>query len=114
MSEKKGCKIYRIGGMAEHIHIFVGLPSTLALASYVKQLKESTSHWLKNNPLFPNFEGWAEGYAGLSYGWHDKDMIVRYIMNQKEHHRYVSFQQEYQEWLEKEGREINHEHCLKD
>ena len=114
ISENKGCKVFRIGGMPDHVHLFISLPSTLALSMYVKQLKESSSRWLCQNPQFPLFDGWATGYAALSYSRRDKDMIVNYIMNQKKHHEHKTFREEYQQWLEEEGIEINHDYFLND
>ena len=57
------------------------------LYRYVGDLKISTSKWLKANPNFWLFDGWSKEYAGFSYAFRDKDLIVNYIMRQKEHHR---------------------------
>lgn len=112
-SVNKGCKVFRIGGMPDHIHILVGLPATLAVAIYVKELKEKTSRWLRTSPHFPRFSGWADGYAGLSCGHDALQGITTYIMSQKEHHKTVSFADEYKSWLESEGVEVNHHLYLK-
>ena len=56
----RNVKVYRIGGMPEHIHLFVGLPSTLDVARFVQALKSISSHWLKNNPHFPYFIRWSK------------------------------------------------------
>ena len=53
-------------------------------------------------------------YAGFSYGLHDKDMIVGYIMRQKEHHRKVTFVEEYRSFLEENGVVIDDRYFLKD
>lgn len=93
-------KLYRIGGMPDHVHLFVSLPATLALASFVKELKVSSSKWMKANPNFPRFTGWSQEYAGFSYGLRDKDMIVNYIKSQKEHHKRETFAEEYRRFIE--------------
>ena len=80
------CVMYRIGGMPEHIHMFVSLPSSLSLAEFVQRVKTESSKWLKANKNFPGFAGWGHEYAGFSYSIRDKDMIINYIKNQKEHH----------------------------
>ena len=107
-------KIYRIGGMPDHVHILVSLPATTSLAQYVQAVKTFTSKWLKANPAFPYFCGWGHEYAALSYSIHDKDKIVNYIKDQKEHHKRVSFADEYRALLVDCGIAIREEYFLKD
>ena len=102
IKNKKGT-LLRINGMEDHVYIFSGLPPTIALADYVRYIKAYSSHWLKESPKFPAFDGWAEGYAALTYAWRDKDMIVDYIKNQREHHRQMDFLTEYRQLLEEQG-----------
>lgn len=108
------CQTYRIGGMPDHVHIFVSLPSTLPLAEFVQRVKTDSSKWMKANPNYPHFKGWGREYAGFSYSLQDKDKIVGYIMRQKEHHRRVSFAEEYRAFLEENGVIINDQYFLKD
>ena len=107
-------KIYRIGGMPDHVHILVSIPATLSIAQYVQAVKTFTSKWMKANPAFPYWNGWGHEYAAISYGVRDRDMIVNYIKNQKEHHRRVTFQEEYRAFLVENGLEIREEYFLKD
>ena len=113
-SESMNAKVYRIGGMPDHVHIFVSLPATIALSQYVQSIKTFTSKWMKEQPCFPAWRGWSHEYAAISYGIHDKDMIVNYIRNQKEHHRIVTFQEEYRAFLLENGLVIREEYFLKD
>lgn len=110
----KGARLYRIGGMPDHIHLFVSLPATLAMSKFVQELKIATSKWLKENPHFPLFNGWTKEYAGFSYSLRDKDMIVGYIAKQKKHHHSVAFADEYRAFLVENGIEIKEEYFLKD
>ena len=89
--------------MEDHIHILSDLLPTIALADYIREIKTYSSHWLKSNPKFPAFDGWADGYAALTYAWIDKDKISDYISNQREHHRKVDFVTEYRKLLEEHG-----------
>ncbi len=91
LCKNKNVFLHRIGGTPNHLHLMVNLPSSLALADFVRELKTSTHHWLKANPNFPLFDGWSIGYAGLSCGPNDIDRVITYIKNQKEHHRTVAF-----------------------
>jgi len=101
--KNKNGTLLRINGMENHIHLFSDLPPTIALADYIREIKTYSSHWLKRNPAFPMFKGWAEGYAALTYAWRDKDIIVNYIKKQREHHKKTDFVTEYRQLVEKHG-----------
>lgn len=89
--------------MEEHIHILSDLHPSIALADYIRDIKTASSVWLKQSGNFPDFKGWAEGYAGLTYSWKDKDVIINYIKNQKEHHKNQSFEDELRGLLKEHG-----------
>ncbi|MCR4965268.1 MAG: IS200/IS605 family transposase [Bacteroidales bacterium] len=108
------CKTYRIGGMPDHIHIFASLPSTLPLSSFVQKIKTQSSKWLKTNHHFPDFHGWGHEYAGFSYSARERDMIVGYITRQREHHRQLTFSEEYRLFLEENGILIDERYFLHD
>lgn len=95
----KNCFLYRINGMEDHIHILSDLHPGIALADYMRDIKTASSLWLKQHEKFPNFEGWSDGYAALTYSWRDKDMIVNYIKNQQDHHKKEKFEEEYRRLL---------------
>jgi len=99
--------VYRINGVENHIHLLCDLHPTIPLADFMRDIKTSTSIWLKQSGKFPGFTGWAEGYAALTYAWKDKEMIVTYIKNQQEHHKYVSFEEELRGLLKENGIDIN-------
>lgn len=113
INNKEG-HLYRIGGMPNHVHLFVSIPATLAMSKFVQELKIASSKWLKANPNFPLFDGWSKEYAGFSYNLRDKDRIVGYIAKQKEHHCQKSFAEEYREFLTENGVTIREEYFLKD
>ncbi|MDF1546251.1 MAG: transposase [Bacteroidales bacterium] len=79
----------------------------MALADYIRDLKTASSLWLKENGKYPKFDGWAAGYAALTYSWKDKDIIINYIKNQQEHHKKESFEDELRRLLKEQGIEIN-------
>ncbi|MCK4921881.1 MAG: IS200/IS605 family transposase [Bacteroidales bacterium] len=99
--------LYRINGIEDHIHILCDLHPNIALAYFVRDIKTSSSIWLKQSGKFSNFEGWADGYAALTYAWKDKEMIVNYIINQKEHHKNESFEDELRRLLREHGVDVN-------
>ncbi len=105
--KNKNCFLYRINGMEDHIHLLSDLHPNIALADYLRDIKTSSSIWLKQSGKFSAFEGWADGYAALTYAWRDKDMIVNYIKNQQEHHKEESFEDELRRLLKEHGIEVN-------
>ena len=89
------CVLYRINGMPDHVHLLVGLHPSIAIATFVHDLKIATNNFLTaNREKFPSFVKWAEGYCALTYSEHDKSRVMQYIINQKEHHRKISARDE--------------------
>ena len=111
---KHKAKLYRIGGMPDHIHMLVSIPPDIAVSEFVRGLKYATSAWLKQNPLFPLFSGWGEGYAAFTYSKEQIPVVKQYIINQKEHHRKTTFAEEYRLFILENGGEINEKYFLKD
>jgi REP element-mobilizing transposase RayT len=110
----KKSKLYRIGGIENHLHLLIDMHPTIAVSDFMKELKEYSSKWLAKNQKFPDFEGWAVSFAAFSYNLSDKQKIIDYIKNQKEHHKKVSFEEEYRLFLIENGIKINEEYFLKD
>lgn len=103
----KNCKLYRINGTENHIHMLCDLHPSIALADFMRDIKATTSIWLKQSGKFPDFNGWGNGYAALTYGWRDKDMIANYIKNQQKHHNMKSFEDELRRLLEENEVEVD-------
>ena len=108
----KKCTLYRINGGTDHIHLLVDIHPTIALSTFVKDIKVSTSIWLKEQLEFKQFDGWAEGYGAFTISHADKDRVIEYIKNQKEHHRKISFQDEYKALLNEFGIELTENDLL--
>src|SRR5690606_21274242 len=94
--KKKGCVLYRINGMEDHLHILCDLHPTVPLADLIKAIKGSSGRWIKTSGRFPKFRGWGIKYCALTYSYKEKQIITNYIKNQQKHHRNESFQQEIQ------------------
>lgn len=101
--EKQNCHLYRINGVEDHIHILTHLHPSVALAELVKDIKVASSGFIKQENIFPLFTGWQEGYGGFTYSISAKDNLIEYIKNQKEHHKKVSFRDEYISLLKEHG-----------
>jgi len=88
-----------INGTMDHIHALFALGRTIAIANLVEEVKTGSSKWLKTmGRQFRNFH-WQRGYEAFSIGQSDVAEVNRYIRNQKEHHRRVSFEEEYRNFL---------------
>ena len=112
--KEKDCVVYRIGGMPDHIHMLVSLTPKLAIADFMRNLKTALYFFMNNNKeRFPLFQGWGESYAVLSYSLSQKEIIINYIKNQKEHHKRVSFHDELRTLLEEQGIEFDEKYFLK-
>jgi len=105
--KNKNCKLYRINGMPDHIHLFTDLHPSVSLSSFVKDIKVSSNLWIKQSGLFPDFEEWQNGYGAFTYSEKEKDMIINYIKNQKEYHQNESFEIEYKNLLISHGVEFD-------
>ena len=96
---KQNGHLHRIGGMPDHIHMLVDIPTNISVASFVKKIKQESSFLMAQNPKFPRWEGWEEGYGAFTYSVSEISAVRNYIKNQKEHHKKVSFIDEYRTWL---------------
>ena len=101
--KQEGAYVHRIGGMPDHIHILVDIPANTSPAKFVQKLKQESSYLAKQAPELPQWNGWAEGYGGFTYSINDVDTVKQYIINQKEHHKRISFIDEYRAWLIENG-----------
>ncbi len=80
------CYLIRINGMPDHIHLLVDVNPTVAIADLVKQIKQSSSYWMKSSGKFPKFRCWGEGYYAFSIAVSELDKVKAYIINQEAHH----------------------------
>lgn len=85
--------------MSDHIHIFSDLHPIVKLAGYVKDIKLASGEWLKNNKNFSDFTGWQEEYGAFTCSNKEKNVIINYVKNQKEHHKKENFYDEYKRLL---------------
>lgn len=84
----KQCYVYRINGIPDHLHLLIDLHPMVALANLVKDIKQFSNKWLRDNPeKFPFFDRWGEGYYAVSVSADDMEDCCKYIINQEVHHR---------------------------
>ncbi len=83
---KHQCEVLAIGGMPDHIHLLVVYPSTITIADLVEYAKGSSSHFVTEKLKPGEFFKWQGNYGAFSVSPHDKNRVIRYIENQKQHH----------------------------
>jgi len=96
-----------IGGVSDHVHFLVTLPTTFAIAKAVQLIKAGSSAWI--HQTFPNLRNfaWQQGYGAFSVSISQVEETVHYIEQQLEHHRTQTFQEEYLAFLKKHGTQFN-------
>ena len=104
VTENLNCKLIRINAALNHMHILVKIPTTISASDYIATVKRSTSLFIKNTGLYPKFWGWAREYSVQSVSLDDVERVRQYIINQKEHHKVVSFEDEWLSNLTEEER----------
>jgi REP element-mobilizing transposase RayT len=90
-----------VGGVADHVHSLANQARTITLADWVKELKRASSLWAKEkSPQWDLFQ-WQSGYGAFSVSQSQRDIVRKYIEQQEEHHRKLSFQDELRTLLKK-------------
>ena len=83
-----------VGGVADHVHLLIGLKATHCLADLVRELKKASTAWVREHPNSATF-AWQTGYAGFTVSASGRGAVRDYIANQEEHHRVRTFREEY-------------------
>jgi putative transposase len=95
------------GSVADHIHLLIAHPRTSAPADLVQEIKTGSSKWLKTRGSnYASFH-WQNGYGMFSVSTSHQAAVEIYLARQAEHHRKVTFQDEYRQLLEKHGVEYD-------
>jgi REP element-mobilizing transposase RayT len=97
------CAPVQVGGIDEHVHLLFRLSRTHTIAKMVEIVKIGSTKWLKSKSLVVGDFHWQSGYGAFSVSESAKDSVVKYILNQHEHHRKVTFQEEYRQFLDRHG-----------
>jgi REP-associated tyrosine transposase len=95
----KGAKSLTVGGWKDHVHILFGMPVTTSIADFMSAVKANSSKWINEQQLVKGKFQWQSGYGAFSYARSQRDIVIKYIMNQEEHHRAKTFKEEYLKML---------------
>ena len=110
--KNKKCTLYQLNGTENHLHILTHVHPTVAVSSLIKDIKVASSIWTKEQGIFPNFMGWQEGYGAFTYHINQKEILIKYVKNQHEHHRVKTFKEELIELLKEHGIEYDERYLL--
>jgi REP element-mobilizing transposase RayT len=93
--------IEMVGGVADHVHLLLGLRATHCLADFMRELKKASSTWAREN-FEPEF-AWQDGYAAFTVSASVREKVRQYIRDQDPHHAKRDYVSEWRELLEKHG-----------
>jgi len=98
---KRGQKLLAINCMPDHVHIFIGLKPNQCISDLVRDVKTASSSFIKEKQWVRSWFEWQEGFGAFSYSHSQIDSVIKYILNQEEHHHKKSFKEEYLAFLSK-------------
>lgn len=100
IARENGMTALAVGGMEDHVHLLISLPSSMTIATAMREIKRGSSLWMHEACGMPEFQ-WQQGYGAFSVGLNQVEATVAYIARQKEHHRRRDFQAEFVAFLKK-------------
>lgn len=99
-----GIPVLAVGGISNHVHLLIVLPSDMTPAKAVQVLKANSSRWIRQHGI--TFT-WQEGYGAFSVSSSNKAAVVDYIEHQAEHHRVRSYETEFEAMIRKSGMQFD-------
>ena len=97
----QGQKMLQVNGVADHIHLLIGMKPNIALSDLVRDIKAASSTFINEKRWIRNRFSWQEGFGAFSYGHSQLDQVIRYIRDQEKRHQKNSFKNEYLSLLRK-------------
>lgn len=94
-------KLLAIFAMPDHVHILIGMKPNIAISDLVRDIKAGSSKFINDSKWINGKFNWQEGYGVFSYSKSHLDNVIKYILNQEEHHKKQPFKEEYHSFLEK-------------
>ena len=94
-------KALAIGGVADHVHLLLSLPATMPIAKAMQLIKGGSSKWVHETFSDQRLFAWQTKYGAFSVSFSQLDGVIQYIETQEEHHRKMSFQEEFLALLKK-------------
>lgn len=92
-----------VDGWYDHVHLFFEQKTSQSTADILRIVKANSSKWINEQHFLPGKFNWQEGYGAFSYSRSQRDDVIKYIMSQEQHHKKVTFREEYLNMLEAFG-----------
>jgi putative transposase len=105
-------KLLAIGSMPDHIHVFIGYNVNHLIPNLIEEIKTSSNAWIKKEKKSKFKFEWQYGYGAFTHSKSQVDKVVKYILNQEEHHRKRPFKEEYLEILRKNDLKFKNEYVF--
>lgn len=112
--QKQRHKLMIINGVSSHIHLLIGYRPHQALSELLQDIKGSSSKWINENKLTKIKFSWQEGYGAFSYSHSHLSKVINYIKSQEQHHKKITFTQEYIKFLKAFEIEYDEKYVLKE
>lgn len=97
----RGQKLFAVFAMPDHVHILVSIGPTILISDLVRDIKAGSSKFINDKKWINGKFNWQEGYGAFSYSKSSVDSVVKYILNQEEHHQKKKFKDEFLDLLNK-------------
>ncbi|MFI5172153.1 MAG: IS200/IS605 family transposase [Chitinophagales bacterium] len=94
-------KLIIINGVPDHLHILIGMRPHQALSKLLQEIKGDSSKWINDSCKTERHFNWQDGFGAFSYSKSDLPNVINYIKNQEQHHKKISFIEEYKEFLDR-------------
>lgn len=99
--QKREQKMLSIFSMPDHTHLLIGLKPSIAISDLVRDIKTGSSNFINEKKWIRGKFSWQEGFGAFSYSRSQIDDVIKYILNQEEHHKKKTFKEEYLDFLVK-------------
>ncbi len=99
--QNRKAKMLAVNCMPDHAHLFVGFKPTVLISDFVKEIKVESNEFINDQKWVRGKFNWQEGYGVFSYSHSHIDKVVKYVLNQEQHHQKKTFKQEYLSLLNK-------------
>ena len=97
----RGQRLFAIFAMPDHVHLLVSISPNVLISDLVRDIKAGSSKFINDKKWIVGKFNWQEGYGAFSYSKSHVDNVVKYILNQEEHHKKKTFKEEYLDFLRK-------------
>jgi len=111
--QNKNQKMLAINGVHDHIHFLIGMKPSCCLSDLVREIKKSSNKFINEKRFIKYKFEWQEGYGAFSYSHSALDNVIAYIQRQKEHHKKLSFREEYVLFMKKFNLDFKEDYLFK-